>query len=340
MKDWASPTASSRDGGAIAGYSRSACRHPAPCTSTAKRRGAASGGRTVRQRRRATPCSSGRSTAAIAAGRRGSLLKLTKDGRRRSSGALRRGHSARRAQVLDPPTGGVTGDGSPPSVFDAGPGGQVSQTERTAGVHSSAQSSPRRDSIGLTRGRVRSPRSASAGPTSSACWLVPIARSDWWSSRRPGPAQPHRDFIKPDDWSAGAGAGLRRGSGGSTSRWRFFIVRPACRSSPTSTLDRHSTPGHEWFRMQPVPEDPLWTAKEDSIRKSGVSLPVRHTIGPLVAPGDRRRLPVAAVFYVLDHLAVLCQVVLPKIDDQCLSLDWPPEKGWSSTTASSSSPTS
>jgi hypothetical protein len=45
---------------------------------------------------------------------------------------------------------------------------------------------------------------------------------------------------------------------------------------------RHSTPGRDWFRMQkPVPADPLWTAKQDSISLPGqVGLPgLRHSIG-------------------------------------------------------------
>jgi hypothetical protein len=38
---------------------------------------------------------------------------------------------------------------------------------------------------------------------------------------------------------------------------------------------RHSTPGRDWFRVQkPVPTDPLWTAKNDSISLPGqVGLP-------------------------------------------------------------------
>ena len=45
---------------------------------------------------------------------------------------------------------------------------------------------------------------------------------------------------------------------------------------------RHSTPGRDWFRFQkPVPEDPLWTAKQDSVSLPGqVGLPgLRHSIG-------------------------------------------------------------
>ena len=39
---------------------------------------------------------------------------------------------------------------------------------------------------------------------------------------------------------------------------------------------RHSTPGRDWFRFQkPVPDDPLWTAKQDSVSLPGqVGLPV------------------------------------------------------------------
>jgi sulfoxide reductase catalytic subunit YedY len=45
---------------------------------------------------------------------------------------------------------------------------------------------------------------------------------------------------------------------------------------------RHSTRGKDWFRIQrPVPAEPLWTAKQDSISLPGqVGRPgIRHSIG-------------------------------------------------------------
>jgi hypothetical protein len=54
------------------------------------------------------------------------------------------------------------------------------------------------------------------------------------------------------------------------------------RSRP-AVLDRHFTPGRDWFRFQkPVPADqPLWTAKQDSVSLPGqIGLPgLRHSIG-------------------------------------------------------------
>ena len=45
---------------------------------------------------------------------------------------------------------------------------------------------------------------------------------------------------------------------------------------------RHSTPGREWFRFrEPVPDEPLWTAKQDSVTlPKHIGLPgLRHSIG-------------------------------------------------------------
>lgn len=54
----------------------------------------------------------------------------------------------------------------------------------------------------------------------------------------------------------------------------LFIVRSGLQilsDHPRLYWTRHSTPGRDWFRVQkPVPADPLWTAKKDSI-----SLPAR-----------------------------------------------------------------
>lgn len=65
----------------------------------------------------------------------------------------------------------------------------------------------------------------------------------------------------------------------------IFIIRSGIQilsDHPRLYWTRHSTPGRDWFRVQkPVPEDPLWTAKQDSISLPGqVGLPgIRHSIG-------------------------------------------------------------
>ena len=64
-----------------------------------------------------------------------------------------------------------------------------------------------------------------------------------------------------------------------------FIIRSGIQilsDHPRLYWTRHSTPGKDWFRMQkPVPADPLWTAKQDSIALPGqIGLPgLRHSIG-------------------------------------------------------------
>jgi thiosulfate reductase cytochrome b subunit len=64
-----------------------------------------------------------------------------------------------------------------------------------------------------------------------------------------------------------------------------FIIRSGLQilaDHPRLYWTRHSTPGKEWFRMQErVPDNPLWTAKQDSITLSkNVGLPgIRHSIG-------------------------------------------------------------
>ncbi|MDQ2959280.1 MAG: molybdopterin-dependent oxidoreductase, partial [Actinomycetota bacterium] len=64
-----------------------------------------------------------------------------------------------------------------------------------------------------------------------------------------------------------------------------FIIRSGVQilsDHPRLYWTRHSTPGKDWFRVQkPVPADPLWTAKQDSISLPGqVGLPgIRHSIG-------------------------------------------------------------
>ncbi|PPJ24602.1 oxidoreductase, partial [Nocardia nova] len=65
----------------------------------------------------------------------------------------------------------------------------------------------------------------------------------------------------------------------------IFIIRSGLQilsDHPRLYWTRHSTPGRDWFRIQrPVPVDPLWTAKKDSISLPGqIGLPgIRHSIG-------------------------------------------------------------
>lgn len=190
-------------------------------------------------------------------------------------------------------------------------------------------------------------------------WLVPIAAVGLVvaipaaQGLRNVPAV--ADFIErypgvDPAWSAGAGTGFP-----AWLSWQHFfnlflmvfIVRAGLQilaDHPRLYWTRHSTPGHEWFRMQkPVPEDPLWTAKEDSIRlPSGVGLPgVRHTIGLARwwhLGTDVVFLLNGVVFYVLLFVTGQWHRVVPTSWDvlpnaastmiQYLSLDWPPEKGW------------
>lgn len=65
----------------------------------------------------------------------------------------------------------------------------------------------------------------------------------------------------------------------------LFIIRSGWQilsDHPRLYWTRHSTPGKEWFRIQKaVPDDPLWTAKQDSVSlPTHVALPgIRHSIG-------------------------------------------------------------
>ena len=78
----------------------------------------------------------------------------------------------------------------------------------------------------------------------------------------------------------------------------IFVIRSGLQilsDHPRLYWTRHSTPGKDWFRIQkPVPDEPLWTAKQDSISlPRQVGLPgIRHSIGlaAVVAPGNRRSL--------------------------------------------------
>ncbi len=108
---------------------------------------------------------------------------------------------------------------------------------------------------------------------------------------------------------------------------------------------RHSTPGRDWFRFQkPVPDDPLWTAKQDSVSLPGqVGLPgLRHSIGLARwwhLGTDVLWLTNGALFYVLLFSTGQWQRIVPTTWSvfpsaltaliQYLSLHWPTEAGWS-----------
>jgi methionine sulfoxide reductase catalytic subunit len=126
-----------------------------------------------------------------------------------------------------------------------------------------------------------------------------------------------------------------------------FIVRSGVQiltDHPRLYWTRHSTPGKEWFRIQrPVPEDPLWTAKQDSIALPGqVGLPgLRHSIGLARwwhLGVDTLWLLNGLVFYVLIFSTGHWRRLVPTSWDvvpnslsvmiQYASLDWPVENGW------------
>ena len=127
----------------------------------------------------------------------------------------------------------------------------------------------------------------------------------------------------------------------------IFILRSGVSiiaDHPRFYWTRHSTPGKDWFRIQkPVPPDPLYTAKQDSITlPDGVSLPGRrHSIG--LARWwhlgiDTLWLANGIVFFVLLFTTGQWMRMVPMSWDvipnaisvmiQYLSLDWPAETGW------------
>jgi methionine sulfoxide reductase catalytic subunit len=127
----------------------------------------------------------------------------------------------------------------------------------------------------------------------------------------------------------------------------IFIIRSGAQifaDHPRLYWTRHSTPGRDWLRAQrPVPADPLWTAKKDSISLPGqVGLPgLRHSIGLARwwhLGVDTLWLANGLVFYVLlfttgqwMRLVPLHWDVFPNalsVAMQYLSLDWPAESGW------------
>jgi methionine sulfoxide reductase catalytic subunit len=127
----------------------------------------------------------------------------------------------------------------------------------------------------------------------------------------------------------------------------LFIIRSGVQilsDHPRLYWTRHSTPGRDWFRIQkPVPADPLWTAKQDSISLPGqVGLPgIRHSIGLARwwhLGTDTLWLANGAVFYVLLFTTSHWQRLVPttwqvfpnalSVLIQYTSLDWPAEHGW------------
>ncbi len=126
-----------------------------------------------------------------------------------------------------------------------------------------------------------------------------------------------------------------------------FIIRSGVQilsDHPRLYWTRHSTPGKDWFRIQnPVPSDPLWTAKQDSISLPGqIGLPgLRHSIG--LARWwhlgiDAFWLLNGVIFLVLVFASGRWQRLVPTSWDvfpnalsvliQYLSLNWPTESGW------------
>ena len=127
----------------------------------------------------------------------------------------------------------------------------------------------------------------------------------------------------------------------------IFIIRSGVQilsDHPRLYWTRHSTPGRDWFRVQkPVPADPLWTAKQDSISlPRQVGLPgLRHSIGLARwwhLGVDSLWLLNGLVFYVLlfatshwQRLVPTSWAVFPNalsVMIQYLSLHWPTEHGW------------
>ncbi len=127
----------------------------------------------------------------------------------------------------------------------------------------------------------------------------------------------------------------------------IFIIRAGVQilsDHPRLYWTRHSTPGRDWFRIQkPVPADPLWTAKQDSISLPGqLGLPgLRHSIGLARwwhLSVDALWLINGVVFYLLLFATGRWQRLVPTSWDvfpnalstlvQYLSLNWPAERGW------------
>jgi len=127
-----------------------------------------------------------------------------------------------------------------------------------------------------------------------------------------------------------------------------FIIRSGIQilcDHPRLYFSRNATPGKdEWLRVaKPVPPDPLWTAKDDSVGLPGqLGLPgIRHSIGLARwwhLGVDMLWLLNGAVFYVLLFTTGQWRHVVPTSWDvfpnaasvaiQYLSLDWPTDHSW------------
>ena len=127
-----------------------------------------------------------------------------------------------------------------------------------------------------------------------------------------------------------------------------FIIRSGIQilaDHPRLYFSRNATPNKdEWFRISvPVPDDPMWTAKQDSVGlPDQFGLPgIRHAIGLARwwhLGADVLWLVNGAVFYVLlfttghwRHLVPTSWDVFPdslSVALQYLSLDWPTDNGW------------
>ncbi|TSE01029.1 molybdopterin-dependent oxidoreductase [Skermania sp. ID1734] len=126
-----------------------------------------------------------------------------------------------------------------------------------------------------------------------------------------------------------------------------FIIRSGIQilaDHPRLYWTRNSTPGKEWMRIsKPVPDDALWTAKQDSVGLPGqLGLPgIRHSIGLARwwhLGMDTLWLLNGVVFYILLFLTGQWRRILPTSWDvfpgsvtvliKYLSLDWPLEHGW------------
>lgn len=127
----------------------------------------------------------------------------------------------------------------------------------------------------------------------------------------------------------------------------FFIIRSGWQifvDHPRLYWKRYSKPGEEWLRVAPVaPDDPLWTAKQDSVAlPRHVGLPgLRHTIGLARwwhLTVDLLFLLNGLVFYIMLFITPQWQRLVPtswavfpnalSVLIQYLSLHWPVNEGW------------
>jgi len=126
-----------------------------------------------------------------------------------------------------------------------------------------------------------------------------------------------------------------------------FILRSGLQilvDHPRLYFTRNCTPGKEWLRIRgPVPDDPFWTAKDDSVElPRHIGLPgIRHSIGLARwwhLGMDMLWLLNGAVFYVLLFATGEWRRIVPTSWEvfpdavtvliRYLSLDWPNDDGW------------